>query len=74
MNTHPVAAQASDLTDAAWRASSYSNGGGNCVEIAHLTDTIAIRDSKNPHGPALLLATSQFTALVDIARAGECTN
>jgi hypothetical protein len=33
----------------AWRRSSFSGGGGNCVEAALLpTDHFALRDSKNP--------------------------
>ena len=63
----------SDLSRAAWRKSSYSNGtGGSCVEIAMLTVTpgehdIAIRDSKDPHGPALTFSARQwrsFTAAI----------
>jgi hypothetical protein len=50
--------RASDLSRATWRKSSYSNGtGGSCVEVAVLTaedeHDIAVRDSKDPHGPAL---------------------
>lgn len=36
-----------------WRKSSFSGNQGNCVELAH-TRT-AIRDSKNPAGPVLLV-------------------
>lgn len=32
-----------------WRKSSYSSNGGDCVELA----AGAVRDSKNPAGPAL---------------------
>jgi hypothetical protein len=50
-----------DLSTARWRKSSRSNGAGNsaCVEIAMLADRTAIRDSKNPNGPVLLLPTVQ---------------
>jgi hypothetical protein len=52
-----------------WRRSSYSDGeGGNCVEIArpaHLPGGIvAVRDSKNPTGPALLVPTAGFAAFI----------
>ncbi|MGH3421601.1 MAG: DUF397 domain-containing protein, partial [Streptosporangiaceae bacterium] len=41
-----------DLTRAVWRKASAS-GNGNCVEVAvNLTGVIAVRDSKDPHGPA----------------------
>lgn len=39
------------LNDVRWRKSSYSGNQGNCVELAHTLD--AVRDSKNPTGPAL---------------------
>ncbi|MFF4533048.1 DUF397 domain-containing protein [Streptomyces sp. NPDC001407] len=37
----------------AFRTSSYSNGGDNCVEISDTDDVIAIRDSKLPNSPTL---------------------
>ncbi|MBO7938757.1 DUF397 domain-containing protein [Streptomyces antibioticus] len=44
-----------DLKRAQWQKSSYSgSNGGDCVEVAALTPCTAVRDSKNPHGPALL--------------------
>jgi hypothetical protein len=58
--------RAPDLSRVTWRKSSYSNGtGGSCVEIAVLTGTagehdIAVRDSKDPHGPALTFTTRQW--------------
>ncbi len=57
-----------------WHKSSYSNGlGGACVEVADLDDGHAVRDSKNPTGPALVFSATEwaaFTAGVR-ARAGE---
>ncbi|TDB85443.1 DUF397 domain-containing protein [Actinomadura sp. KC216] len=45
-----------DLTNATWRKASRStSNGGACVEVARVDNTIAIRDSKNPNGPKLLL-------------------
>ncbi|MFE0379117.1 DUF397 domain-containing protein [Streptomyces inhibens] len=39
----------SPRTESAWRKSSYSSGGGNCVEVASIASgTVAVRDSKNP--------------------------
>lgn len=38
-----------------WRKSSRSQNGGTCIEIAHTLD--ALRDSKNPAGPTLLVPT-----------------
>ncbi len=55
-----------DLAGAQWRKSSYSGGsGGNCVEVAtNLPGLIAVRDSKNPGPPALLLTPAQWRALL----------
>lgn len=47
-----------------WFKSSYSDPGQNCVEAAHLTPAIAIRDSKNPTGPALLLPPTEWTPFI----------
>ncbi|MEU3658733.1 DUF397 domain-containing protein [Streptomyces sp. NPDC032940] len=58
------------LTGIQWRKSSYSGDqGGQCVEVAELPSTIAVRDSKNPTGPALALAPGAFSAFLDWASA-----
>ncbi|MEU7223197.1 DUF397 domain-containing protein [Streptomyces chrestomyceticus] len=55
-----------------WFTSSYSDNGGQCVEVA--TNLIAsrgvvsVRDSKNPDGPALSLAPSAWAGLISFAR------
>ncbi|MGW0596876.1 DUF397 domain-containing protein [Streptomyces sp. NPDC002776] len=49
-----------------WRKSSYSGDqGGNCVEIAEATDSVAIRDSKTPTGPILTIDPATFTTFVN---------
>ena len=40
---------------AIWRKSSYSGNSGNCVEVANLGHAVAVRDSKDPNGPKLIL-------------------
>ncbi|MFI7646493.1 DUF397 domain-containing protein [Micromonospora sp. NPDC049460] len=42
------------LTAARWHKSSHSGDEGACVEMAMLPGTVAVRDSKDPSGPALL--------------------
>ncbi|MEV0849730.1 DUF397 domain-containing protein [Streptomyces sp. NPDC049954] len=52
-----------------WRTSSYSNNGGQCVEIATNLATIhgivPVRDSKNAHGPVLTLPAPAFASLIE---------
>jgi hypothetical protein len=44
-----------------WRKSSHSGGqGGQCVELAAMVDSVAIRDSKDPDGPRLLVNRGEF--------------
>jgi hypothetical protein len=61
-----------DLTGAAWRKSSYSgNNGGNCVEVArNLPDAVALRDSKNPQGPVLVVTPEDWRAFTATVQAG----
>jgi uncharacterized protein DUF397 len=48
-----------------WRKSSYSGGNsGQCVEVAFTGEAVGIRDSKDPHGPRLVVAASVFHSLV----------
>ena len=54
-----------DLSNATWRKSSRSGGanGGQCVEVAcNLPGIVAVRDSKDPDGPALVVAPETFAA------------
>ena len=53
-----------DLNRADWRKSSYSGtNGGSCVEVArNLPGVVAVRDSKDPHGPALIFTPADWAA------------
>ncbi|MFI6640574.1 DUF397 domain-containing protein [Streptomyces sp. NPDC050504] len=56
---------------AAWRTSSYSADQGQCVEIAAQPCRIAVRDSKNPDGPAFTITPTAFTAFTTAAAEGR---
>ncbi|MEU3502293.1 DUF397 domain-containing protein [Streptomyces hundungensis] len=58
-----------------WFKSSYSNNGGNCIEVAtNLVATsgvVPVRDSKAPNGPALAFRGDAFSSFVGSLKAGR---
>ena len=46
-------ASPADLSRAGWRTSSYSNNGGECVEVGVAGGAIAVRDTKDRAGVVL---------------------
>lgn len=55
-----------DLKAVTWRKSSYSNSdGGECVEVSDdFAAAVPVRDSKVPHGPALVFPASGWASFV----------
>jgi hypothetical protein len=55
--------------------SSYSNGQGDCVEVAKKTEGgRAVRDSKDPDGAILDFTPGEWTAFIQGAKDGEFDN
>lgn len=61
-----MASRQIDLSTAVWRKSTYSNGsGGDCLEVRDgLPGLIPVRDSKTPHGPALVFPAHAWTPFI----------
>ncbi|HEX3961146.1 MAG TPA: DUF397 domain-containing protein [Trebonia sp.] len=63
---------ATELVGATWKKSQRSNSQGACVEIARLDGaTIAMRNSRDPQGTALVYPADTVRALVSAMRTGE---
>ncbi|WP_405777866.1 DUF397 domain-containing protein [Streptomyces sp. NBC_00859] len=58
-----------------WFKSSYSNNGGQCVEVAtnlaRLCGVVPVRDSKNPGGPVLDVPAGAFACFVACVKAED---
>jgi hypothetical protein len=58
-----------------WIKSSHSFANGNCVQAARLPGgRIAVRDSKNPHGPVLRFTPEKWHAFLAGLRHGDFTS
>ena len=58
-----------------WFTSSYSENGGQCVEVAAnlvaSRGVVPVRDSKDPEGPALVFGASSWSAFVADVKSGR---
>ena len=64
--------RSSHLGQQAWRKSRHSNPSGNCVEIAALPDgRVALRNSRHPSGPALIVPQQDIAAFIRSVKEGE---
>jgi hypothetical protein len=59
-----------DLANARWTKSSHSQS-GSCVEVAMVDGAIAVRDSKDRGGPALIYTQAEWEAFLGGVKDGE---
>ncbi|MFF8476043.1 DUF397 domain-containing protein [Streptomyces sp. NPDC015414] len=63
---------AQEIQGVVWIKSSRSNATGNCVEVAALPDGgAAVRNSRDPQGPALVYTSQEMAAFLAAAKDGE---
>ncbi|MCP3822697.1 DUF397 domain-containing protein [Streptomyces sp. A3M-1-3] len=63
-----------EVSDAytSWRKSTHSGGtSGDCLEVNDACTTcVPVRDSKNPHGPAVVFTPTAWTSFVTAVKSG----
>jgi Domain of unknown function (DUF397) len=63
---------AGELRGASWRKSGRSSAQGNCVEVARLARAeVAVRNSRDPEGPALIFTGAEVRAFLQGAKDGD---
>lgn len=64
--------QASAISGVTWIKSERSNQSGNCVEVAQLPGGgVALRNSRDPQGPALIYTQEEMAAFIGGAKDGD---
>lgn len=67
MTTHPIV----DLSRADWRISSHSGDANTCIAVArNIPGVVAVRDSVNPGGGALVFSPDQWRRFTTALKSG----
>ncbi|MFI7080751.1 DUF397 domain-containing protein [Micromonospora sp. NPDC049903] len=56
-----------------WKKSTWSNAGGDCIEMATPPEAVLVRDSKDRQGPVLSFSTGQWAGFVRGVKGGRLT-
>ncbi|WP_333744792.1 DUF397 domain-containing protein [Streptomyces ardesiacus] len=62
---------AGELKGVCWIKASRSDGVNECIEVAEVGENIAVRNSRDPQGPALVFTRGELSAFADGVRKGE---
>jgi hypothetical protein len=54
-----------EMTTPSWRKASYSDNGGNCVEVAGHSSHVLVRDTKNRASAALKFTPTAWRTFAD---------
>ncbi|PRW61698.1 DUF397 domain-containing protein [Actinopolyspora mortivallis] len=54
-----------ELSQARWRKSTRSNGGGQCLEVGYASETVGIRDTKDHSAGHIATTRQQWAAFLD---------
>lgn len=58
-----------DLSSPTWRKAVKSGeNGGACLEVARVSGMIAVRDSKDPTGPKLIMSHDDFRRFAEVLK------
>ena len=68
MNQVRNGVSADDLPATVWRKSSFSGAVGNCVELSWLEGQAGVRNSRDPHGPVLVVPSRVLVSFVTSTR------
>jgi hypothetical protein len=58
------------MTDPRWRKASYSDNGGNCVEVGQAHRGVLVRDTRDRQGPVLAVTTGAWRRFAAQVKAG----
>lgn len=59
---------ADELPGTGWRKSSHSGAVGNCVELTWFGGQGGVRNSRDPHGPVLVVSSDVLASFVKNSR------